>query len=272
MKGPIRFMSAVDYFRILQETGHSPNFCCSEEWFNKDGWTVYSDDEGYVHVMDDANVRMFPAILAPSSGRPSLTRRFPYSIGFSSFRPTPTEGEALQYWDHEFIYKPQIFSDLSGQHWRDVRKNLKWAREDLGEDTWLDSPGSILGEELDKLLQGWKPSDDAPVFAPETLVIYALEGKHRLALRGAKTGRLVALLIWDENWKYINFRYCLTIGGVRGLSDTARVAFHLYQSVRSTKLINDGGSLGRTGLFKYKTRLNPVAVNSIYGWTAKEGK
>jgi hypothetical protein len=268
----MKAISASDYLDVLKATGHSPNFCCSGEWFEKDGWKAYADDDGRIHIVDGEGLAMLPTIIPTTTGRPVLSTRDSYDIGFSSFRPTPNVGESLRYWDHEFIYDPKAFTDLSGGKWKDVRKNLRWAVEDLGEDVHIEDFKGTSETELDKLLEGWKPSDEAPVFAPETLVTYALTGANRIVLRGVKSGRLLAILIWDENWKYINFRYCLTIGGVRGLSDTARVAFYRWVAFWTAKLVNDGGSLGRTGLFRYKSRLNPAAVNTVYGWTAKEDK
>ena len=109
---------------------------------------------------------------------------------------------------------------------------------------------------------------DAELYDPEAMVEYLMTTYHRLALVGA-SGRVYALLAYDFNRVFTNFRYCETVGAqeLRGISDTARVLFYQYLYCTGyTGLVNDGGALGRPGLEQYKRRLHPAEINTIRSW------
>ena len=105
----------------------------------------------------------------------------------------------------------------------------------------------------------------AELYDPDAMVEYLMSTYHRLALVGT-SGHVYALLAFDFNRVFTNFRYCETVGAehLRGISDTARVLFYQYlQWSGYTGPVNDGGALGRSGLEQYKRRLHPAEINTI---------
>jgi len=75
---------------------------------------------------------------------------------------------------------------------------------------------------------------------------------------------LVGFNVWDENYKYINFRYSFG-RGLPYLSEYLRWAFYTdWDVLSSRKLVNDGGSLDSSSLHKFKERLGPVEIQKIY--------
>jgi len=101
-------------------------------------------------------------------------------------------------------------------------------------------------------------------YDPETALEYAFHGKNRLTI--VDEGGVRALCCWDENYKYVNFRYCFTDPTIKGISDYARVQFHRYiDFIKPGKPVNDGGCLDNVNLLEYKLHLNPYSVNKIFG-------
>ncbi len=252
--------TAADYLTALCKASHLPNFWCSQEYFERAGWIVKEVD-GFIGVFDKDGKKMLPEIqLIPFV-------LLDYSDSWAGFSSIPAfwGGDEL---DYEFIYDPQSFLDLSGSPWRMVRKNLRWAESDLGEKVFLDSSPIVTTtteQEIMDFIVGWtEGNNEKEFYDPEVMVEYLLKGKNRFFVRGVSSKSLYGILAYDYNWKYVNFRYCTVLGGVRGLSDTARVLF--YQKIAKTFpgfQVNDGGSLGNDGLYRYKLRLNPIKVSKI---------
>ncbi len=185
--------------------------------------------------------------------------------GFSSCGvPTGQPGKFPGYvfLDYEYIYNPADFRMLEGGKWHPVRKNLRWAIADAAPLHLLPTYPleAVSAFVMSSIAQDSEWQD------PEVMVKYLLFGEHRLFVVDAEN-KLLGILAWDENWAYVNFRYCLVAPGVRGLSDLARVWFYWYiDNLRPGKLVNDGGSLDDEGLRRYKLRLNPCKVNKIYSY------
>ncbi len=93
------------------------------------------------------------------------------------------------------------------------------------------------------------------------MVKYVLEGENRWGLFA--NGNLVGMNIWDENYRFINYRYCID-DGAPDLNRYLRLKFYTHDIIISKgKYINDGGSLGDEGLREFKMRLNPYRVYTV---------
>jgi hypothetical protein len=256
--------NAQKYLFLLSRSNHLPNFWCSYEYFQKAGWVVRKNRT--IGPLPDLNMECYWGVF-DSGGQLML----PYISGFVEFKAgncwagfsTSTKRHLDYLLDHEFIYDPKHFLDLGGGQWRMVRKNLRWAEIDADEGFYVSFTRADMGE-ISELIES-VAADGSEWYDPEVMVRYLFHGENRLYLRGFKTGKLYGIMVFDMNWNYINFRYCIVRPGYRGLSDTARVSF--YQEIAKTyqgRLVNDGGSLGSEGLYRYKMRLNPIKINEIY--------
>lgn len=250
------------YFSAIKKGGHLPNFWCAEEYFEKAGWQVLYEsgaDKVTLRVVDDAGQLMLPKMVAATG----FVEREDCWARFSTLSPL---GEFL---DYEFIYDPREFLKLSGDKWRKVRKNLRWAEQDAGESFYFSTEAGSV--EIGQFLEYWaQESEQADSwYDSEVFLKYMFEGKSRWFLRGSQTHKLYGIIATDRNFRYINFRYCVVQPKIRGLSDTARVKFYqlLAQSFWGDFLVNDGGTLGRDSLYNYKMKLNPRQVNKIFGGT-----
>jgi hypothetical protein len=80
----------------------------------------------------------------------------------------------------------------------------------------------------------------------------------------------MAVNAWDENWQYINFRFCIIRQGEPFLDEFARWLFYTDGQIQAkNKLVNDGGTLGNPGLEHFKDKLNPVHKRKVYSWLIK---
>ena len=242
------------YLEAIRLLGISPNFWCSEELFRRAEWSTLRDFD-LVWVADSEGNIMLPVY---SEALKKLSFKTQFEYGFAGF----SGGTFL---DYEYIYNPENFSQLDGGQWRKVRKNLGWAtRYFIDNSIWptitQEADPEAIAELLDKALS------DLEWFSPELALEYALYGDNRWFLINGKNKKIYAILCWDENWAYVNFRYCFVDPDIPGLSDYARTEFYrLISEARPGKLVNDGGSLDQPGLATYKRKLNPIKINTIYG-------
>jgi len=85
-----------------------------------------------------------------------------------------------------------------------------------------------------------------------------------------KDGKLVAINIWDENYKYINYRYCIVDRKEPFLDEFVRYLFYTDLVILKTgKLVNDGGTVGNQGLEHFKDKLNPIRKRKVHSYIIK---
>lgn len=246
----------MKYLELLQRRDISPNFWCSEEYWEKAGW---EELEGLssCRVIDSEGIEMLP----PVSDYNFFDINASYWTGFPNQQPP--KGTFL---DHEFIYEPiPDMEDLPGGEWRTTRKNMnKVLREYDNCPIFIptDEDETDPGEIADVFEEWTSANDIKTIEDPDVMIKFVTEGRNRLSLY--LMGRLSGILVFDMNWKYINFRYCV-VRPLPGLSDYARIWFrHMVYHRYPGKLINDGGSLGRDSLYQYKKRLCPLEINKIW--------
>lgn len=242
------------YLKTLEKFNIVPNFWCSEEYWEKAEWCEYSFFD-LITVKDKEGNPMLPTInIKTGTIDPSYESQ--YSFPFQDFGFFE-----WKFLDYQFIYDPiEDMNNLPGNKWKTTRKNIhKISREAEKTGYCFYEPTPPI-KECEKLLEIWTCNNNVEdYFDPEILIKFVLFGNNRIFLRYKDA--LQAILTFDENYKYINFRYCI-VNNFPGLSDYTRILFRQMMSYKN-KQINDGGCLGRPGLEKYKRRLNPAKIQTI---------
>lgn len=249
------------YLNILQQFIFQrifPNFYCSLEYFEKANWKVKSDGGHNIQIVDSDDAPMLPAI-SLKEGKCNINLDKEYMAGFSGLT---SRGK---FHDYEFIYDPKEFLSIEGGRWKMTRKNIRWAKLDIGKSLYVsENPGNFDEKDIQNFLEKWGEKYEN-IYDPETLIKYILSGNNRIFFSGEKNKELFGIIAYDGNFNYINFRYCIVKEGIRGLSDLMRVLFYqMISACYRNKLVNDGGSLDSDTLHKYKARLNPCQINKIW--------
>lgn len=262
------------YIADLGRLGVLPNFFVSADYFTAAGavaelindawyiWNGYGDGLLLPIVRRDHSMRKSPAQWMEGIAEIWSTFPVPHQCVVM-----PDFGE-LSFLDHNFIYDPRSFVEMKGGVWSTFRKNSR-KPEKMGV---TDVPFSVLDrhtratarDRMLRLLSKWADGRGC-VHDPDIMIwfIQNAEGVQLFQLQG----KIVAFNIYDYNHSYVNFRYCITDPEIPFLSEFARREF--YRAIDDKKLgrlVNDGGSLGYEGLYKFKQKLNPVQVYESNTW------
>ena len=166
--------------------------------------------------------------------------------------------------DWEYIYAPEKFQDMSGKPWAVFRKNCrKWPRK---HPNWEYSYHLKSEQELSDLVLEWLMEKKDAVQDAEVLAAFTLsqlEGVSRKFLWDEEG--IAAVNVWDENYKYRNFRFCICRSGEPFLGEFARLLFY-RDAVGIGKWVNDGGTLDNPGLERFKDKMNPVRKREVFSW------
>ena len=266
----------IMYMDVLKSHGIEPNWWCSEEYFEKAGWVETSDGYSCCVREDDGTVVLPPIRIATNGPTWANSPTGEVWAGLATYYPTqgfalPGDGgPEAEFLDYNFIYDPLDFATMPGKKWATFRKNCrKYQRRSpvlLSYIPAKDLPYVKFTHYADRLLNEWLPAQPE-IEDAETIVKYVYEGQHRMILIG-KHDEIHGINIWDENYYYTNFRYCICCDRPY-LSEFMRYLFYMYinrQSQALPKPVNDGGSLGRESLKKFKMKLNPTKVVKVYSW------
>lgn len=251
------------YLVRSESLGVDPNFYLSLPYltfFN----AVCRTDGDWIWVEDDGAC-LFPPL--PVGDRASA--RLPVTKVWSDFANHRPYSRECHFLDWEYLYDPRRFNDMSGGQWITFRKNSrKWPRAHTGW-TYRTLPSPTYTLDIEKLVIGWLTEHESNAQDPDLLAQWALsplEGVFRKILYD-ENDRPVAINAWDENHRYINFRVCLC-NDDPFLSEFARLLFYTDPEVQARgKLVNDGGTLGNTGLEVFKDKLLPVRKRKVYSWS-----
>lgn len=261
----------MSYLNLIQQKKIEPNFWCSEEYFARAGWVDY-EDQNQIWMVDGEDATMLPPIDLGPDGIWGAT----YDGGIWADLPTyipnfPAPHTRKTFLDFNFIYDPKQFVDMAGGKWATFRKNVrKFPKrckakalnyyqlppdEPHHYDDWYAS-------QLNEIVGDWG-GGRKEIYDADVIISYLLNGLNREALVDEK-GHIYGINVWDENYKYINFRYsiCRT---VPFLSEYMRWLF-FTKRIDDGKLVNDGGALDNPELEKFKRKLNPIRVNTINSW------
>lgn len=246
------------YLTILKQLQIIPNFWTSEEYLLKSN-TVWIEEKGLFgfKVETDSEEWLLPPL--DEKGYPVLS--VPIYAGWPDENPeNPFYPKFL---DYQFIYNPKEFQNLSGGKWQTFRKNIRKYPQRIHKPLLyitIHQEGYLTA--LSHILLEWQSNRE--VFDPETFTRFVLSGDNRKGL--FVDGRLVGLNVWDENYQYINFRYCIDDGSPF-LNEYIRYLFYTDKEIiQCNKMVNDGGSLGSENLLKFKQKLNPCQIMKIYSY------
>jgi len=242
-----------DYVTLLHEAGVEPNFFISVPYLSATSWKFTVSIPDRWGEVRDCGGFVFPPL------RLGYCNHDPCLVDFPGFEPTRL---TRKFFDYEFIYRAGDFLDLSGGERKTFRKNC--ARVDrLGAEykpidwwmaqnmlaAWLeDRVGDRESIEFDDFATVWRYIEDAEDNLMGAFV----------------NGRLVGFNAWDNNWRFVNFRYSFALEPY--ISEWLRLQF--YRALPPDTLVNDGGSLGRSGLERFKRKLLPVEVRERWSWEA----
>lgn len=185
---------------------------------------------------------------------------------------------SLNFLDFNYFYNPKNFLKTTGSRWKIWRKNLK--KFPYTDDQVVYRPirynsiSHVL--KLKTLMVKWLEAqkEDMPIEDEHTIYHYLFFQRKQDKIWGIfrRTDEvLLAVNAWDENYKYLNYRYCFYDPNIPGANYYARHRFYtLPEIINSRKLVNDGGILGSETLKFFKDHLNPVKRKLIYTWNPKK--
>ena len=240
-----------------------PNFFVSEPYL-KLSKVLCISYSCWVWIEDDKWL-LFPPL--------NISKKVNYQCPFlSQLKPVWSDFESSipylfdkRFLDWEYIFNPTHFNDLIGGKWEVYRKNRrKWPRT---HEKW--SYSSISHQRSACLLVSeWLEGKEDDIQDAELLAEYILgdqPGVHKKYLYDLD--ELIAINAWDENWHYINYRFCIIKKGQSYLDEFVRNLFYTDPEIQAkNKLINDGGCLGSSGLERFKDKLNPIKKRAVYSW------
>jgi len=243
-----------EYETRLTRAGVEPNFFVSERYWQAAGWAAKSLDGGTtLHVLDQEGQEMLPP-MDPDGPRPAEV--WCDFVGYQGL------GQA-EFLDHQFLYLPSSFLDLSGHQRAVFRRNVR--RFDKRNPNWTyRQPRSQ--DELMGVMGDWL-EDGQEVYDLDAIVRYMETCPAAESRVLGVDGEVVAANAWDYNRTFINFRYSFVRRGVKYLSEFVRLQFYLDMMDRwPGRFVNDGGSLGSDRLFRFKSKLGPWRVDQLHTW------
>ena len=266
------FSNSSLYLDKLKEFEIEPNFFCSLEYFQKSGCQE-SHNNLILGVWDAEGNALLPMI---DLNHKSLHGYIPDNgiwadlPGYQPLYYNQATGQS-RFMDYQYIYDPKQFLDMQGGQWAVFRKNSRKFPRRYGEDrlqfaTDMD-PFRVEVFSTDVI----KNFDVDTIYDPAVMIRYLFFGMNRLFILDNCSLRILAVSIWDENYKYINYRFCLC-QDEPFLSEYARLKFYEYMAQNTNncnpkgKLINDGGVLDKPSLKAFKDKMNPLKIDKIHSW------
>ena len=246
-------MNPYEYLNLLEQKNITPNWWCSDEYFKKAGLKIHYQTCRSSVVVADGEQQMFPAIyLDPTNLNWPNDER-----GFWADFPERIGSEFL---DYEYIYDPKDFLNMKGKSWSVFRKNSRKFLKRIEEPIRYTFAANSY-DEIETLIDSWAEHLDG-IEDAETLVNFAFDGENVKGIVG-DSGHLYGINIYDENFKYVNFRYSIS-ENIPFLAEYMRLLF--YQDIEyKNKLVNDGGIVGNVSLQAFKNKMNPVQIRSVKG-------
>lgn len=252
------------YLNRAKEVGIIPNFFVSEPYLKLSDVQCFIETN-WIWIEDEEWLLFPPLCLTKNEHRCPFIGRL--KNVWSDFESLSFDHLATRkFLDWEYIFNPIHFNDLSGGKWETYRKNIrKWPKSHA---KWFYS-SYFKRKELCIFLSDWLETKGDKTEDGNLLLDYIINDNllvHRRFIYD-ELDELVAVNAWDENWKYINYRYCIVKKDNLYLDEFARYLFYTDPIIQAKgKLVNDGGCLGYEGLEHFKNKLNPVKKRAVYSW------
>jgi len=248
------------YLEMAKKLSVVPNFYMSEAYFDYARLIEHSDKD---RVWVEGNGWcVFPPLPYPID--------FDENIWCDMGGLCPPDWYQKKELDWEYIFDPWDFNDMTGGKWNTFRKNVrKWPRGNPNHaylSELLDnlSAEHLMGEWLEERMES---AQDADIMIKMALDHHP-NVRHMYLYRGRE---LVGINVFDWNYRYINYRLCIVKPGERFLDEYLRFLFYTNSDILlSGMLVNDGGTLGREGLERFKDKMNPKIKRKRYSWIKKE--
>ena len=244
----------MEYLAAIQKAKHLPNFWMSLEYIELKG-LKYSIDGGLRGFKDNGEW-YFPPLNALGELETSVPF---YSSVVEDGKSQKTHFKVL---DYQYIYDPKSFNNLQGKQWKAFRRNIrKYPARSGGALVYRPLTDSLEDSEAaETLLLKW--ADGRELFDNELLIQFVLMGKNRWGL--FNDGVCVGMNVFDENYAFINYRYCID-DGTPFLNELMRYNFYQMPYIQNRKkLVNDGGHCDSDSLMYFKLRLNPKWILKVF--------
>lgn len=177
---------------------------------------------------------------------------------WAGFPDNPGEDGAVL--DRQYFYDPDNFEDLHGKEWKTYRKNIRKYPSRVKGNLWYRRlKQNEQQEAISELLANW--AEGKEIQDPEVMVRFCLMGQTRWGL--FLDDQLVGINVGDHNWIHGIYRYCLD-DGTPFLNEYLRHCFYTSFWAQGFCYINDGGDLDNPELARFKQKLNPTHVATVY--------
>ena len=258
------------YLDSLEKAGIEPNFWCSNEYFEKAKLKIIEKNNVLQIIDPDNNQNILPPLNIEYGDFLAWFIGDIWSdlIGFEDYAIEINYFPKKRFLDYNFIYDPKSFLDLSGGQWAVFRKNSrKFLNRNKHSQFRYINISSELSKNIYNIFIKWLESknENEEIHDDEIIMKYLEYGNNRKILIN-EYDEIYGINIWDENYQYINFRYCFCKPN-QFLSEYMRLLFYTDSDIlNKNKLVNDGGSLGNENLYNFKMKLNPIKINQIFSY------
>lgn len=257
------------YLELAEKRGIDPNFYLSEAYLNFSGAKTV-EDNGWLRVLGDG-WQVLPPLPIEDPPEAFQWEGQHHGIRVWSdyfYTPFPMIG-SNQFLDYEYLFNSLSFNDLRGGSWEVYRKNVrKWPKS---HENWSYS-NTCDKNQIDYLLADWLEARKETVQDIAVILQFVRKstpGVGRKFLFDSDY-HLYAINVWDENYQYINYRFCVVRPGEPFLDEFARYLFYTDPEIQGkSKLVNDGGVLDSPGLEHFKDKLHPMRKRKVYSWILK---
>lgn len=245
------------YINLLKLLNISPNFWISEEYFQKAGLVEKENNES-VWIEDDDGMLVFPPLYQFYENIKKIWSDFDkddfWVYGFDK-----------EFLDYEYLYDPKEFIEMEGHKWMVFRKNCRKFSKRYGKNLIYGDLKDYSRKQLAEVFLEWLEGDDREIHDSDVMLKYVFEGENRKGLWD-EDGNLLGLNIWDENYKYVNFRFSFC-RRIDFLAEHMRWRFYTDPFIlNKIKLVNDGGVLDNPNLEFFKDKMNPCQKRKVYTW------
>jgi len=260
---------AWEFLKKIEEWGLNPNFWMSEEYFIHAGFEEVHERD-YVGIRDKDKKWIFPIINSENKSM-CLFTMLGFWADFMKENNLDYAFNGFSLLDYNYIYDPEHFISLytTGKKWRLWNKNIKRFTDTIPNYRLLKYKKTK--PDLAVLIK-WLENREEDEIHDDTVLINYFTNPLSDNCKGVfLDDELIGINIWDENYKYINYRYTFHDPGHPFLSYYLRWRFYL-DMIPKKKLVNDGGTLGKDSLKFFKDHLNPVKVHKIYSLNWEKGR
>lgn len=246
-------LNQKDYWEALAKSRIWPNFWMTEEYAEiaELEWHQNGSEFGYKEPGQPGWI--FP----PLKGNTFATEDYVWA-GFPHDIPQPPSEDFI-FLDKMYIYYAPDFLNLEGSKWKVFRKNIKKYPAKNPSLCYRKLEQGEQEDEITDMLLNWaKGKQIADVV---TMISFLLYGSKRWGL--FNQDKLVGINVGDENTMHAVYRYCIDDGSPF-LNEYMRYLFFTSPWVQMKRWVNDGGNMGFESLAKFKEKLNPTIILSVY--------